>query len=163
MSPPEQTITSRNRLYFSLYYTVSHVFAFMNTFIFWAFVVPKGHGELPKERQRGSGDDAGSLEGMFLLRLDIPPKAALTRLAGDFLSHGWFEPFCVLNLWGYTSLLALFEIMFLNSIKRQIVSCRVSGVGLHVMTGRLISFIACAHPHHWLGSPAVCLPWLGCL
>ncbi|ESA42927.1 hypothetical protein GE21DRAFT_5982 [Neurospora crassa] len=102
MSPPEQTITSRNRLYFSLYYTVSHVFAFMNTFIFWAFVVPKGHGELPKERQRGSGDDAGSLE------------------AGDFFSHGWFEPFCVLNLWGYTSLLALFEIMFLNSIKRQI-------------------------------------------
>ncbi|EGO59271.1 hypothetical protein NEUTE1DRAFT_40570 [Neurospora tetrasperma FGSC 2508] len=88
MSPPEQTITSRNRLYFSLYYTVSHVFAFMNTFIFWAFVVPKGHGELPKERQRGSGDDAGSLVGMFPLSLDILLKIALTRLAGDFFSHG---------------------------------------------------------------------------
>lgn len=127
MSPPEQTITSRNRFYFSLYYTVSHVFTFINTFIFLAVIVPKGHGDLPRDRQRGGGgDDAGSLEGMFQSRSDTLLKSALTRLAGDFFGHGWFEPFCVLNLWGYTSLLALFEIMSLNSIKRQMVGFRVS-------------------------------------
>ncbi|KAK1774903.1 hypothetical protein QBC45DRAFT_336532 [Copromyces sp. CBS 386.78] len=120
MSPPEQTITSRNRFYFSLYYTVSHVFAFMNIFIFWAFVVPKGHGDLPRDRQRGGGgDDAGSLED-----------------GGGFFGHGWFEPFCVLNLWGYTALLALFEILLLNSIKRQI------PVHTHIIG---LVFILCAY------------------
>lgn len=70
MSPPEQTITSRNRFYFSLFYTASHVFTFINTFVFWAFVVPKGHGDLPRDRQRGGGgtsggEDAEMLQGMF--------------------------------------------------------------------------------------------------
>lgn len=103
----------------------------MNTFIFWAFIVPKGHGDLPRDRQRGGGGsdgggDAEIFECMVPLISDISPlKDALTRLAGDFFGHGWFEPFCVLNLRGYTALLALFDIMLLNSIKRQIVSSGV--------------------------------------
>lgn len=38
----------------------------------------------------------------------------------DFWGHGWFEPFCILNLYLATSLIALFEIFVLNSIKRQV-------------------------------------------
>jgi hypothetical protein len=43
-------------------------------------------------------------------------------LVEDFFSEGWFKPFCIFNLWGVTALIAMFEILVLNSIKRQVVS-----------------------------------------
>lgn len=47
MSPPIQTIHSRKRFYFSLFYTIVHVFAVLNVILYWAVLVPKGHGHFP--------------------------------------------------------------------------------------------------------------------
>lgn len=48
MSPPEQPSYSRRRFYFSLFYSLVHVYSFMVTLIYWAVLVPQGHGHLPK-------------------------------------------------------------------------------------------------------------------
>jgi len=47
MSPPFQTIRSRKRLYFSLFYTLVHVFAILNVILYWAMLVPKSLGHFP--------------------------------------------------------------------------------------------------------------------
>ncbi|KAK0636998.1 hypothetical protein B0T17DRAFT_504384 [Bombardia bombarda] len=99
MSPPVQTMHSRKRFYFSVFYTAVHVFAFMNVIIYWAVSVPNGHGHFPK----GEGEG----ESVF-------------SAAEDFWSNGWFEPFCLINLWGVTALIAFIEVLILNSIKRQV-------------------------------------------
>lgn len=49
MSPPAQTMQTRKRFYFSLFYTIVHVFAIMNVIIYWSVLVPKGHGHFPKD------------------------------------------------------------------------------------------------------------------
>lgn len=49
MSPPTPTIHSSKRLYFSLFYTVAHVFVLMNALIYWVVLVPKGKGQWPGE------------------------------------------------------------------------------------------------------------------
>lgn len=42
---------------------------------------------------------------------------------GDHVfAEGWFKPFCLFHIYTYPSLLALFEIFFLNAIRRQVVS-----------------------------------------
>ena len=119
MTPPVQTARSRKRFYFSLFYTIVHVVVFMNALIFWTVLVPQDHGHLPKK-----GDDAEELSGVFK-----PLGCGSTRMllideadVGDFFGDGWFEPFCVLNLWGFTAFLAFVEILVLNSVKRQVVS-----------------------------------------
>lgn len=38
-----------------------------------------------------------------------------------FTGDGWFPPFCVLNLFGVTALIATLEILVLNSVKRPVV------------------------------------------
>ncbi len=45
-------------------------------------------------------------------------------IVDDFFGDGWFKPFCIINQWGITTLIAVFEILALNSIKRQVVSLR---------------------------------------
>ncbi|KAK3389189.1 hypothetical protein B0H63DRAFT_463150 [Podospora didyma] len=112
MSPPVQTARSRKRFYFSLFYTIVHVVVFMNALIFWTVLVPQDHGHLPKGHEAESYSDVG-----------------------DFFSDGWFEPFCVLNLWVFTTFLASAEILVLNSVKRQV------PVPSHVFA--IIFFLSC--------------------
>ncbi|KAM7195766.1 hypothetical protein V8F20_007336 [Naviculisporaceae sp. PSN 640] len=100
MSPPIQTPGSRKRLYFSLFYTIVHVFAAMNVIIYWVILVPNGHGHLPK----------GKYEG-------FPTFDAIEDF---FTSDGWFHPFCIVNLWVVTGLIAFAEVLFLNSVRRQV-------------------------------------------
>jgi hypothetical protein len=47
MQPPKQTAYSRSRFYFSLFYTLVHVYSFMLVVIYWTVLVPSGHGHLP--------------------------------------------------------------------------------------------------------------------
>jgi hypothetical protein len=42
-SPPQE-LSGIERFGFSVFYTVSHVFALMNTLLYWAVLVPAGHG-----------------------------------------------------------------------------------------------------------------------
>ncbi|KAK4194138.1 hypothetical protein QBC40DRAFT_239136 [Triangularia verruculosa] len=99
MSPPLQTPQSRKRFYFSIFYTVVHVFVFMNSLIYWTVLVPQGYGHFPQ----GEGGESIS-----------------TASAEEFFGNGWFEPFCIINLYIGIPLIALFEIFVLNSIKRQV-------------------------------------------
>jgi len=104
MSPPSESY--RKRIYFSLFFSVVHVYAFLNALVFWTVLVPQGHGHLP-------GDD------------NTKKPSEMFRTSNsfeDFFSDGWFEQFCVLNLWGVTAIIAFVEIIFLNSIKRPVVS-----------------------------------------
>lgn len=45
----EQIESSSRHFYFSLLYTAAHVFNFMNTLMFWAVLVPQGHGNFPTD------------------------------------------------------------------------------------------------------------------
>ncbi|KAK4189435.1 hypothetical protein QBC35DRAFT_545788 [Podospora australis] len=104
LSPPHQTPYSRKRFYFSLFYTVTHVFVLINSFIYWAILVPQGYGHLPEGKGEGGGDE----------------EPASPSSAEEFFGNGWFQPFCIINLYIVTVLIAFFEIFVLNSIRRQI-------------------------------------------
>jgi hypothetical protein len=72
-------------------------------------------------RRRGS-----ALRPVSISHLEWLAGAMLIQcIAEEFFGHGWFQPFCLINLWGITALLALIEILALNSIKRQVVSFSV--------------------------------------
>lgn len=44
LAPPEPAPSSRKSFFFSLFYTATHVFNFLNMIHFWAVLFPKGHG-----------------------------------------------------------------------------------------------------------------------
>lgn len=120
MSPPEQTADSRRRFYFSLFYTVAHVFALMNVAVYWTILVPNGHSHWPK----GNGSDSSSY--IVIMQLDdgdtkYPPFK-------DIMAEGWFKAFCLLNLFLTPAILTVFEALFLNSMRRQEVGTNSSAL-----------------------------------
>jgi len=44
ISPPTRDTCRNRRYFFSMFYTTAHVFAFMNTIVYWGVLVPAGHG-----------------------------------------------------------------------------------------------------------------------
>lgn len=46
LSPPVQKPHEHKDLYFSLFYTTVHVFSLVSALVFWAVLVPTGHGSL---------------------------------------------------------------------------------------------------------------------
>ncbi|KAH7039637.1 uncharacterized protein B0I36DRAFT_357039 [Microdochium trichocladiopsis] len=109
ISPPARD-TCRNRRYlFSMFYTTAHVFAFMNSIVYWGVLVPAGHGgfKIPKMPSHGHQGPGGS----DFLDAYNPDKGLFDEDA--------IKPFVILNLWTVTSLIAIIEIFFLNSMRRQ--------------------------------------------
>jgi hypothetical protein len=91
-SPPNRANSATRRFFFSMFYTAAHVFTFMNTIIYWAVMVPAGHGgfKVPKfphhHHQHENGTDAlydpresgfSWAVGTLLLRSFPPALAAL--------------------------------------------------------------------------------------
>ncbi|CAN8102680.1 unnamed protein product [Discula destructiva] len=116
MSPPEQTADSRRRFYFSLFYTVTQVFALLNVVVYWTFQVPNGHSHWPGNGGNGgdggSGGDRGGDDGFFvILDSDRPPFK-------DILSEGWFPAFSLFNQFVTPFIAAVIEALFLNSMRR---------------------------------------------
>ena len=71
MQPPQQRSGySRGRFYFSLFYTLVHVYSFMLIVIYWTVLVPNGHGHLPK---RPGAPDTPSLGDDFCKHGLSPP------------------------------------------------------------------------------------------
>lgn len=63
LSPSNRDTCRNRRFLFSLFYTVTHVFAFMNTIIFWGALVPAGHGgfklpDFPHHGHEEGGQDS---------------------------------------------------------------------------------------------------------
>ncbi|KAI1816921.1 hypothetical protein GGS20DRAFT_133081 [Poronia punctata] len=105
-SPPQQ-ITEAKRFSFSMFYTISHVFTLLNTLIYWAVLVPSGHGgfrlpEIPHHHHQ-----PGNSTVVFY----NPNK-------GLFEEDG-VKAFSILNIWSITAVIAFLEMGFLNSIRRQ--------------------------------------------
>lgn len=118
MSPPEQLPGSRRRLYFSLFYTITHVFALMNVVIYWAVLVPSGHDHWPS---KGS-DDVSS--GFFVIIQDMEKKNPLKGI----MDQGWFPAFCLLNLYVFPAIITLIETTSLNSMRRPEVCVSVPSI-----------------------------------
>lgn len=111
MSPPEQTAESRKGLYFSLFYTVTHVFALLNVLVYWTIQVPNGHSHWP-----GNGGDGRGYAGFFVIVDDgngqLPPLK-------DIFTGGWFPAFSIFNAYVFPAIATAIETLFLNSMRRQ--------------------------------------------
>ncbi|KAK4463947.1 hypothetical protein QBC42DRAFT_322538 [Cladorrhinum samala] len=128
LSPPVQTPQSRKRFYFSVFFTIVHVFAIMNCVIYWTVLVPLGYGKFPGAGGGDGGDDGDAGEG--------GEESASITSAEDFFGDYWFQPYCLINLYCITGLIAIFEILVLNSIKRQV------PVGSHIF---FVAFVLSAY------------------
>jgi hypothetical protein len=137
MSPSSSNHCHSRKFVFSLFYTVAHVFTFMNTILYWAILVPAGHGgfrppKLPHHHHPPSNTTVMYDPGMSVLCLSCHlRRRSLTAMAGNgtdkVTEKGLFDEddikaFSIINIWSITSILAFIEIMFLNSIRRQTVS-----------------------------------------
>ncbi|KAK8062464.1 hypothetical protein PG997_014561 [Apiospora hydei] len=110
---------SRNRygnhthpFWFSMFYTVSHVFTFMNTIIYWAVLVPAGHGGFEPPNA-----------------LIVTPMRLITQRLLDkgLFEEGHLKAFSIINVWSITSAIAVLEILVFNSIRRQTLGKLVTG------------------------------------
>ncbi|KAI0380553.1 hypothetical protein F5Y04DRAFT_256941 [Hypomontagnella monticulosa] len=104
-SPSNKASCPIRRFSFSMFYTMAHVFPFMNTLIYWACLVPAGHG----------GFKPPSFPHHH------PPSNATVAYDPN---KGLFEEdpikaFSIINVWTITTVIAFIEIGFLNSIRRQ--------------------------------------------
>ncbi|KAI1820051.1 hypothetical protein F4861DRAFT_546103 [Xylaria intraflava] len=103
---PSHQVSSVERLGFSMFYTVVHVFALLNTIIYWAVLVPSGHGgfklpEFPHHEHTPSNST-----GIF-----YDPNKGLFEEDG-------IKSFSILNVWSISALIAFVEVVGLNSIRR---------------------------------------------
>lgn len=98
MSPPVQRPGDGKRLAFSLFYT-TQVSALISALVYWTVLVPAGYG-YTSDRTRLS--------------------VGLSRP----LDEASIQSFWADNLWGVTILVVFVEVMFLNGVKRQVVSAQ---------------------------------------
>ncbi|KAI0018457.1 hypothetical protein F4780DRAFT_516941 [Xylariomycetidae sp. FL0641] len=107
LSPSDKSRSPGRRFAFSMFYTTSHVFAFMNTLIYWGVLVPAGHGgfKVPELPNHPHDDQPGNATALY------DPNKGL-------FDEGGIKPFSIINVWTITSLIAATEIFFLNSIRR---------------------------------------------
>ncbi|RYP59632.1 hypothetical protein DL770_010160 [Monosporascus sp. CRB-9-2] len=105
LSPPSRSTSDRRRFLLGLFYAVTHVFAFMNTLIYWGILVPSGHGGFkpPPFPQHPAPDGNASVT--------YDPDKGL-------FEEGSIKSFSILNLSLINSIIAAIEIFFLNSIRR---------------------------------------------
>ncbi|KAI2472687.1 hypothetical protein F4781DRAFT_428107 [Annulohypoxylon bovei var. microspora] len=106
LSPPNKARCPIRRFCFSMYYTIAHIFPFMNTLIYWGCLVPAGHGGFkPPHMPHHHGNPCGNSTIKY-------PDKGLFELEP-------IDSFSIINVWSITSIIALIEICFLNSIRRQ--------------------------------------------
>ncbi|KAH7310560.1 hypothetical protein B0I35DRAFT_439284 [Stachybotrys elegans] len=121
MSLPSNMGSLRKQFYFTFFYTTTTVFAFMNSALYW-FVTRQNNEpgviEPPPAPPSVSGAPGEGGEiwgwGTDTMHMPIPPGAPFSDLFGE----EWFAAFNITNMYAITSLIMVFEILFLNSIKR---------------------------------------------
>ncbi|KAI0409021.1 hypothetical protein F4802DRAFT_309332 [Xylaria palmicola] len=104
-SPPHR-VSNVERLSFSLFYTVSHVFTLLNAIMYWAVLVPAGHGGFKVPEFPHHHHDTGNKTGIF-----YDPDKGL-------FEEDDVKAFSILNIWSITAVIAFVEMVFLNSIRR---------------------------------------------
>lgn len=129
MSPPEQTADSRKRLYFSLFYTVTHVFALLNVVVYWTMQVPHGHAHWPGDGGDGAGDGGGDGGGTDAFTKSFAADDGKYPPFKDIYADGWFPAFSIFNQYVTPAVATLIESLFLNSMRRPEVSLLDSSCG----------------------------------
>ncbi|KAI2626287.1 hypothetical protein GGS21DRAFT_540997 [Xylaria nigripes] len=103
---PSHQATDIERLGFSMFYTICHVFVLLNTLLYWAVLVPSGHGGFPRPdfpQHSHTPDNSTSIY--------YSPNKGL-------FEEDDIKAFSILNIWSITAIIAFFEIVALNSIRR---------------------------------------------
>ncbi|KAI1205237.1 uncharacterized protein F4807DRAFT_443984 [Annulohypoxylon truncatum] len=117
LSPPNTAACPIRRFFFSMFYTIAHVFPFMNTLVYWGCLVPCGHGGFKPPSMPHSHGDLLSRNSTARF-----PNKGLLELEP-------IDSFSIINVWSITSIIALIEIGFLNSIRRQTpITAHIAGV-----------------------------------
>ncbi|PSS05221.1 hypothetical protein BD289DRAFT_501848 [Coniella lustricola] len=150
LSPPEQTPDSRRRFYFSLFYTVAHVFALTNVMVYWTIMVPNGHAHWPAQGGRNEG---------FYIAITEDDNSKFPPFK-DVFSEGWFKPFCLFNLFIFPALITLIETLFLNSMRRQEpVPSHLFGImaaaALYLVFGAIGKLLTGHNPFFWMDESIV--------
>ncbi|KAI1169643.1 hypothetical protein F4777DRAFT_584713 [Nemania sp. FL0916] len=104
---PTHRPSNTEKFSFSMFYTVSHVFALLNALMYWTVLVPAGHGgfkppHIP-HHHHGVGNST---------RIYYDPGKGL-------FDEDEIKSFSILNVWSITAVIAFIEMAFLNSIRRQ--------------------------------------------
>ncbi|KAI1308125.1 hypothetical protein F5Y03DRAFT_111577 [Xylaria venustula] len=108
-SPPKEATTAE-RFIFSMFYTISHVFPLFNTLLYWAVLVPAGHGGFKPPEFPSHNHNPDNSTAIF-----YDPNKGL-------FEEDDIKAFSILNVWTITGIIAFVEVLFLNSIRRQSVS-----------------------------------------
>jgi len=110
LSPSGHSDCPKRRFAFSMFYTTAHVFTFMNTIIYWAILVPAGHGgfKAPNLPHHDHGHH----------RHDNDTTMAIYDANKGLFEEGDIKAFSIINVWSITSAIGLAEVFFFNSIRR---------------------------------------------
>ncbi|KAF4782427.1 hypothetical protein HER10_EVM0012160 [Colletotrichum scovillei] len=133
LSLPYDMASLRKQFYFTLFYTITTVFTFMNTVIYWFVTLEhddKNTGEPPKPQPSGGSAIANMIGDSFASEwtsLEDSHKNGPHEPFTEIFGKGWYKAFVIINLFGITSVVSLIEIFWLNSIKRPF------GVGAHTL------------------------------
>lgn len=132
-SLPYDMSSLRKQFYFTMFYTVTTVFTFMNTCLYWFVQLPhddNGNAEPPKPQPSGGSHASSMYEqslGFEMTRLEDINKGKPHGPFTEIFGEGWFKAFVIINLFLVSTVIALFEIFWLNSIKRPL------AVGAHTL------------------------------
>ncbi|KAH8199542.1 hypothetical protein TruAng_006293 [Truncatella angustata] len=107
LSPPARASCPKRRFFYSLFYTVAHVFTFTNTILYWAVLVPSGHGGF-KAPKLPHIHNPGTNSTFFLYN----PNKGL-------FEEDDIKAFSIINVWTITSIIGFLEVLLFNSIRRQ--------------------------------------------
>ncbi|KAH6888423.1 hypothetical protein B0T10DRAFT_488152 [Thelonectria olida] len=172
MSLPRNLASLRKQFYFTLFYTVTVVFAFMNTTIYW-FITLQAEGAIgrdgdPELEPRDPPQPTPApnnyvfrphqkIEQTFVSKTSLAdPNTPFSNIFGE----GWFVAYIVLALYAIPSVLMVFEIFFLNSIKRPIwIGSHLFGLefsaGLYLAWAGIGIYLTGWYPFFWLDEIAV--------
>ncbi|KAM5342027.1 hypothetical protein ACJ41O_015058 [Fusarium nematophilum] len=153
MSLPRNMASLRKQFYFTMFYTLTVVFSFMNSTIYW-FITrlhdDEANATPPAPNPRQPNDTS-----IWAGATTVPEKPFT-----DIFGEGWFRAFVLLSLYGLTSLIMVIEILWLNSIRRPI-AIGTHLLGLMFFSGVYLGWAAFGHlvtdwfAFFWLDAKAV--------
>ncbi|KAL7792128.1 hypothetical protein V8C37DRAFT_402540 [Trichoderma ceciliae] len=149
MSLPRNLASLRKQFYFTMFYTATVVFSFMNTAIYW-FITRQHDLEKapdttpPITRNLGQGNPGEDKAGEGKLWGAVASLPVSDTPFSDLFGQGWFKPFVIFNLYGITSIIMVIEILLLNSIKRPF-AIGAHLFGLLVLAGLYLGWAAIGH------------------
>ncbi|KAH6610042.1 hypothetical protein Trco_000062 [Trichoderma cornu-damae] len=137
MSLPRNLASLRKQVYFTVFYTATVVFSFMNTFLYW-FITRPHDLETSSIAITGQGNPG---KGEMW---DEAPRPLADAPFSDVFGQGWLKAFSIVNLYGVTSIIMVIEILLLNSIKRPL-AIGAYILGVMILAGLYLGWATIGH------------------